>query len=572
MENAIQPTQRNHDEVKSHSAPFCVLSRVSNDILEIINSTSSAILITGEAGKGKSTLLDNVSKEVSSDHRLINFNGINFLIESPNQDKNVRDFNAVKEFIYESINLEENILILVDSADFLPADILDQLIKLILQNKSSKTINLILAGLPKLKLQLFDDEKGYAENLVHFSLDEITNEDIEEIASIKDYKNKPINGELKFNKSSLNEIGKYINGDPYLLDVILEWCSIITKENNVSLVTRELACKAIAALEDFAHESSVSAYNAYPTAYEIKTITKQEEDTDNDNELEIPLLNEIIQEKASDTTGHDSLTISETQKDSHVVSDALKIATDELHENETEIMPVQWVPKKDKKSKSKKPLISLSFVIVILSVGLIMLINQRMQTNLINDDGNIPDNKITSSETLEKKENSVIGLNKDNNLAYINNNEVSTKEETTATPFHKNTKVQSTVMEQPEPTMRNQDQLVATQSNTSGNVSTTINSTSDKSKSTNITENDQTAQIENNINPAQPLDELPQQLREELPGNAQTISDDQESLIDKSEIKRLLVTAEQQIAIKHLTTPYEDSAYKSYKTIPRVRP
>ncbi len=610
MENAITSATNNHSIASKKQilcAPAAMVDRVCDEILEVIKNKSSTILLTGEVGRGKSNLLRKLGNKAKISQRLIFFNGYDFLTEASatinkrfkstkNQNQNAQDFNFVKDFIYESLNLDENILIIVDSADFLPADILDDLIKITTQVTSKNySVNLILAGLTKLKNQLDDVEKNYHKNLIHFSLDYFNEQDIKALASVKTFYNKPKNGELNFNKNALSEISQYVDGNEQLLDVILEWCSTLVDEKKASTVTKDIVSKAIVSAEELAVDKSANAEKAYPPSYDIEIDTS-------DEIPEIPLLEEDVSPITSMAFINDSERQTPHQKDTLIVNDALEIASNDIRDIEEEIMPVNWVSSPKKVSASKKPFVSLVAIIVTLIGGLAFLISYRIQPDLlINDDVEIntiemvqedaasqnmvPDNNPIDG-TLDNEE---IHLQEDSEVVLVDNS-YRTDDETIHT-INYNNDVSSAPTTKIEPVkQKDNSELIGTGANQLKNEQT-----ADKNGNEAIDKkvNDEAlivqAPIQLNSNepnheinvpvvmlntPITAEHELTDSARQQETNNfseSQKIENVENSL-SETHINRLLATAEQQLAVKHLTTPYEDSAYKSYKAILESKP
>lgn len=588
METAIKSAPHKvENKEHRHPAPNNVVERVCDEILAAVQKNSPVILLTGETGKGKSSLLRNIGKKAASDFRLIFFNGIDFLTETSKsinnkktntstfKNKNIHDFNFIKDFIYESLNLDESILILVDSADYLPADILDDFIKLTSQVTSkNNTASLILAGLPKLKYQLDDDEKDYRKILIHFSLDELNAQDIQAIASTKNYLNKPSKGALKFNNNALDEISRYIDGNQQLLDVILEWCSTLANEENVATVTKNIVLQAITSAEEFSGDISEDVENAYPPSDEIKIKTTIENQ-------EIPLLQEDIPSIDASALVADGEYPKTTQKDTLVVNEALEIASNEIDEIDDDIMPTKWVPA-TKKTSTSKLFMSLAVVIVALVIGLALLITYRIQPDLLIDKLNIEhlsaeiessdisstESKDVSNESGILSENEVLQLQDYDEITLVEN--VGGPDEISSPATN-----QAEIISQSKNDELLTDRLIEDKNsvNTENNDEEDAE-LADLEQETNQTSNTETAPAEESK--VAILNTQTYKIKRAEESSDQQETDAYSSLItskkideglNENEINRLLETAEQQLSIKHLTTPYEDSAYKSYQTI-----
>jgi len=352
-------------------APVTVVQRIRNEILDAMNSSSNIILLTGETGKGKTTLLQAIGNKVAVSSRLIFFNGINLLPDhsankddpskhSPLDTKSVHDFNLIKDFIFESANMEEKLTVIIDAADCLPAEILGVLLNINNQSTTnSHNINLILAGLPDFINQLNEIENASVQNFIHCSMDELNEEDIDAFAANKEYRNKPINGVFNFNQDALETLSDYVKENQQLLDVILEWCSSIVNIDDVILVTKDIVERAIVYAELFSKDKNIALTDSYPPAKDIDDYITGNELI---NEPQIKDTNTYKHVKSANK----DIVFSSIPTITSQIDDIPRFSSNGIHTLEDEIMPTQWVSAPEEPLPSKKPFLSRIPIIFIL--------------------------------------------------------------------------------------------------------------------------------------------------------------------------------------------------------------
>ncbi len=407
MESARNAYESNIETRIDHdTAPPSVVRRVHDEILDAIEHHSNIILLTGEAGKGKSTLLRAMGKNLPANNRLIFFNGTDFLSshsanenKQPNNsaanNKDIQDFTVIKDFILESAELEDKLTIIVDAADSLPTNVLSELLNINNQIASKNNdINLIMAGRPDFKKQLDEIENSSTQNLIHCSMDELNEEDVYAFATNKEYRIKPYSGELQFEQDSLEALSTYVVGNQQLLDVLLEWCSILINEQQIDLVTKEIATSAIARAEQFSKDNNILLINSYPSYEDVHDIIEEDIVNDTSHAEDANVYSRVTSKNKDHAPAYIPTITSK-------VDEALTASINNINDFENEVMPTQWVPAPKKPLPNKKPLLFLAAIIIVLAISLVLLIAHRLQLNVLNI-GDSVDNQIIQNEAVEK--------------------------------------------------------------------------------------------------------------------------------------------------------------------------
>ena len=599
------PTLKN--EVDFTCALPSVVQRVQNEILISIQNHSNIIVLTGEAGKGKTTLLRTIGNKISNNNRLIFFTGSDLLSShSTSKDKQSKnyssnnssenDFNFIKDFIFESAILGDELTVIIDGADCLPAEILHELLDTSNQISSADNrTTLILSGLPELKKQLEKVTGVPLEDVVYCSLDELNDNDVRLFSTKKEYLVKPENGALNFDRDSLTSILKYISGDIQRLDVLLEWCSVLSNKNKTNLVTKDIANNAISLIEQSLHENGAAILDAYPTQKDVKRITAdkkftskakkaesvvKEADADKDNvklSPEIPMITTPVRKTA-------------TQEQ---ISEKTRLE-EELAELEEEVMPTQWVPSSQLPAKNKNSFFKFSTLLPLFALGLIVLVfiqHQSKDSRIDADSGNqsIVQNQNDENLVIEKAEEDepivLEGAKEDETiaLATVAEDEIPdleiVSEDKTIEPIDTDTKSLEAV----------EDETIAMATAAEDEISdleivsedTTIEPIDTDTKSIEAVETEpQLAEIETSsereIEEDSQVASLSTEnaelvLNEESVDASSVPSISTDEVVDSSqnavEIQELLALATQQFDVKNLTTPLGNNAFETYQSI-----
>ena len=220
ISNEISFVLHNDENIATSSSH----NRTKQKLLEHIYNGTDVILITSSQQKTGPLFLQRCFADNSDQIRTIFLNSASFPQEELETNSPSHDLSMISAVVYESIHLDTHFAIIMDDADQLPLQILNELIKLALAINSSKNnVNFIFAGGPELLgvVQQISDINRLG--LAHCSLDEITEEDIE--AYINGKQSESIESKkLKFNKYALKRVSSHANGSLYKASTLLEWC------------------------------------------------------------------------------------------------------------------------------------------------------------------------------------------------------------------------------------------------------------------------------------------------------------------------------------------------------------
>ena len=505
-----------------NGSPTSVIERVHDELLRAIQSGSKITVLTGKTGRGKSSLLRAIGKTVSTENRLIFFNGVDFISrdsmkkshasnKNSSFNKSIDNFNLVKSFIFESTKLGERLIIIVDAADCLPTDALNDLLDIYTQLKStSNKINLILAGLPDFKNQLNKIVAIPTQNIVYCSMDELNAQDIEALAKQKKYTGEANNGGITFDYNALEKLSSYVNDDQKILDVLLDWCSAIAKEDKVKTITKDITNRAIAYAEQCSKDKHITIENAYPAYNNLQNYLsgKQSKNTSSANDEHISESTQPEHKKVGSFTTKITF---ELKDDSNVMEPA-----------KDEITPIQSILAPKTTWSSKNISIALVLATFALIIGLAMLVSQRLRSTSANVDNNVESISIKQQAKTENRDsNTVVG-----NITATENDKREIAEVTTLL------------------NSSHQDENI--EFNEDGKTKL-IHPTADEVKNALLTESDE-----------------PQDVVEYT--NASTATNPS-ATIDELEVDALHTIAIQQYEAKKLTTPSGDNAFETYQAI-----
>lgn len=203
-------------------------NRIKQQLLEHIYSGTDVILITSSQAESTSLFLQQCFDDNNDQIRTLSLNSDSFPKDDfeTDNDNSAHDLSMISAVIYESIHLDTHFAIVVDGADQLPIQILNELIKLALAINSSKNnVNFIFSGGPGLLSVVQQISDITRLGLAHCSLDEITEQDIE--VYIDGKQSECVESKkLKFNKHALKKISTYANANLHRASTLLEWCRI----------------------------------------------------------------------------------------------------------------------------------------------------------------------------------------------------------------------------------------------------------------------------------------------------------------------------------------------------------
>ena len=244
-----------------------VLKSAYENVMTAIENNQQIILITGETSIGKTALLHTVCKDTASGNRIISLAGKDI---PEGENENNAELSSMLDFMLESTDLEDRLIITLDDAQRFPINFLSSLIKkakqLAIENHK---LQIILTGPANFKSQLLAIDTINEEDLVHYAMDGLSGEEILSIAKTKDYKISSNIKNLKFSPEALQKLADFTQSDKDKLDVALEWCAAIAKKDQISSITRETTSLACEYMQQFSKDKNLRLVNSYPPSHEV---------------------------------------------------------------------------------------------------------------------------------------------------------------------------------------------------------------------------------------------------------------------------------------------------------------
>lgn len=199
-------------------------ARAKQQLLEHINNGVDLIMVTCTQADHQAPFLQYCFNGQDDQIRTIILDSISFARDAVSQSGYSHELSMVSAVAYESIHLDTHFAIVISNADQLPIQILSELIKLALGINSSKNnINFIFSGSPELLTLVQHAPNANKLSSIHFSLDELNDEDIEnyidqqQVDCVESKK-------IKFNRFALKKTAAHADGSLHKASILLEWC------------------------------------------------------------------------------------------------------------------------------------------------------------------------------------------------------------------------------------------------------------------------------------------------------------------------------------------------------------
>ena len=235
--------------------------RAKQQIIEHIYNGVDVVLVTSTQREKESSFTQECFKNCGDKIRTIFLKSSSFTNQDPNSNT---DLSMVSAIVYESIHLDEHFSIILNGADQLPIEILNELIKLALGINSSKNnVSFIFSGGPSLLGTIEQISNIRRLSLAHCSLDELTPIDIETYINEKQ---TDIHTEqkLSFNKFSLKKIASQSNGSLFNASVHLEWCAAYARFTNNRKITVGFIDDLLKQLNQLSVSAGTTLISNYP--------------------------------------------------------------------------------------------------------------------------------------------------------------------------------------------------------------------------------------------------------------------------------------------------------------------
>lgn len=619
-----------------HSAPQKILKSTYENILAALQENIKVILISGDNRKGKTALIHTVSKNIAATNRIITLSGKDlpsfdeskidkFKKDEPNN--NDIKLNAMKDFILESTELDDKLVVTLDDANCLPISFLGDLIEHAkLSSANGYSLQLILSGPLSFKDQLLAIQQVDVEDLIHCPMDSLNEQEILAYAKDKSYKITSNIKRLEFKSESLRALSDFVQTNQQLLDVVLEWCAALAKKDQLTSISSFTVNRAASFAQQFSKDKNLRLVNSYPPSHEVykyindiqsskkptdkvttkvtkKSVKKLNKNTANKPFIRTSNTTAVQETKIPTITSKvepSNPSIKAEKLDRDVLQNLHEIVEDEepiqaqpidedtlksLYEIEEEIMPPQWTPSSKQKTSNKKSFPTMVGLLSLLLLGFITFIAFRIGSDPKVDENiaESPDKQNVVDETQKtiiEEPTELVELSpitstiEDASSVGLINQEVEISE---------NPKLAPKPLAGPQPGTG----IIASDTETTvkiGSQAQNPKPISEKNINTNEQANERANEQTEVVAIKKPeqknkvLDEelakneqeYEKQLKAQQTENIKTESsatENKSSVVSDAEITKLLVLAENQFENKHLSTPSGDNAIETYKKI-----
>lgn len=244
-----------------------VIKRAKENVFTHIRQSTDIVLVTSNNRDGKTAFIAELSKEIDSEIRSLSLHSDDLLNASnKNEASNDVDFSLISAIIYESINLNEYLLISIDDADKLPIDNFNDLVTLALSTNSKKNnIIFLFAGGPDLLSQIEQISNIRRLSIAHCTLDELMFEDLVEFIDLRQ-NNLPDDQQYNFDEQALKTIVTHASGSLFKAAVLLEWCREYSNFNQNQEISAGTVSQLLSVLLNKSQVDGVNLFATYPTA------------------------------------------------------------------------------------------------------------------------------------------------------------------------------------------------------------------------------------------------------------------------------------------------------------------
>lgn len=252
--------------------------RAAKNLLRyVVESGEGFGVIIGEPGTGKTTVIKKFISEIPKNYKVA------FILEpllSPDEflkvlldefkidyDKNISKNEAlkkIKKFLEESLLKGEKVLIVIDEAQLMPFDTLEELRLLSnLETQKEKLVQIILVGQPELEVKLQDYRLRQLNDRItnKIFLDELSED---ETLKYINHRLKLANGEnIKFEESAIEEIYRISKGIPRVINLLASRALMAAFIENTFFITKKHILSAASALnrDNYKNEKSKNKKN-----------------------------------------------------------------------------------------------------------------------------------------------------------------------------------------------------------------------------------------------------------------------------------------------------------------------
>ena len=244
-----------------------VIDRVRDNIIAHIKQSTDIVLVTSINRETTANFVDELSKKLDHEIRSLSLRGQDLLnMEDGGEGSNENDFGLISSIIYESIQLDEHLLISIYDADKLPIETFNKLVSLALITNSKKNnIIFMFSGGPDLLSQVEQISNIRRLSIAHCTLDDLMPEDLVEFISTRQG-HLEANEQYEFEELAIKTIVTHASGSLYKAAILLEWCREYCDFKQSSLASGALVIELLSILLNKSQAEGTNLFSSYPTA------------------------------------------------------------------------------------------------------------------------------------------------------------------------------------------------------------------------------------------------------------------------------------------------------------------
>ncbi len=357
--NTVFPNNKTQTEAPSSGSltSKTILKSTYASINAALESDKKLILITGNNNQGKTALLNTINKDIATRHRVITLSGKDLPFLDKSKNNSSTELNNVQDFILESTDLGDKLVVILNDAHCLPISFLSGLVEstknLELKNNN---LQLILSGPLNFKDQLLAVEQIDAKDVTHCLIDCLNNEEIQTYIQNKTYKIASNIKQLKFDSNTLLAIENFVQSNQQLLDLILEWCAAIVKKDQLTSMTSQVVNHAISYAKQFSKDKNIPLSSSYPPFHEVYKYINDIQSSSKANNKPDKKTTKTVSKNSVKKTDTSKVAFQKTKIpiiSASAPPHAKRKQHRKVNEHEDEAMPTNWVPS-GKLKRSKK--------------------------------------------------------------------------------------------------------------------------------------------------------------------------------------------------------------------------
>ena len=224
------------------------------NLLYGIRERKGFLLLTGEVGTGKTTILQRLMEELESTVRFVFFYNTNLSFEElltficqelglpVKESDRLEKIGALNEFLLNQLRNGSTTVLFIDEAQNLKEEVFENLRLLSnLETPREKLLQIVLAGQPELEAKLDRNDLRQLKQRI-FSQSRLSSLSEQEVAAFIDYRLKAVGSRRNdlFPRDAVREIALYSKGIPRLINIICDNALLIAYAASEKKVTADI--------------------------------------------------------------------------------------------------------------------------------------------------------------------------------------------------------------------------------------------------------------------------------------------------------------------------------------------